>query len=210
MSDAIDITQYADKLMQLASLLKKRYELVLSVDELRSAGYEALQLLAVSGQFDSAQGDFWAWAYKHVVNRMINEVSMHSGRTRGQQAARHANLAARATARPNAELSERERFMQRWAVVDGTAIGYQLDPEGELIEAERRQLDAAALERLLASLKRLPERQRSMIIQRYLNDDSLNAVAAANGISKSRASHLLRQARETLRLAVERKLELEP
>ena len=216
MSTDIDITQYASELKKLALQLKARQNLVLSVEELCSAGYEALQMLVNSGKYDSERGAFWRWAYKHVRSHMLREARLHSGRTRRQAAAHRANRAARVTARPVAELSERERFMQRWGVVDGTAVGYQLEladteltPEAKFLEAERKQLDETALERLFASIKRLPERQRSMILQRYVDGDPLNTVAAANGISKSRASHVLREAREKLRNAVER-LQLEP
>jgi RNA polymerase sigma factor (sigma-70 family) len=214
MSDAIDITQYKDKLKQLAVDLKTRYELGLSVQELCSAGYEALQRLAISGRYDSAQGDFWSWAYKYALNRMIHEVSVYGGLSRRQQAARRDILAARVTVRPAEfrpaeSLSERDRFNKRWGAVDGTAVAYQLEmieddcmtAEDALLETERKRLVLAAFERLLASIELLPKRQRDMIRQRYVDGADLKAVAANFGISESRACHLLRKARETLRLA---------
>lgn len=223
----IDITRYADELEKLALQLKSRHEIQLQKEALASAGYEVLQELANSGEYDSARGEFWPWAYKRVLRRMIEEVSKHGGYSRRQQAARRANLAALVTARPTAEVAERDRFKQsaerdhpkqsardrfmaRWAVVDSTALGYQLEleadamtPEDELLATERKQLDAAAVARLLASLKRLPERHRKMIIQRYMDEEPVNAVARSAGISKSRASHLLKEVREKLRRAVE-------
>jgi RNA polymerase sigma factor (sigma-70 family) len=241
MSDTIDITQYASKLEELAVLLKSRHALVLSVEELCSAGYEELQRLAVSGQYNPELGEFWPYAYKHVVHRIIREVGLHHGLTRRQRAAESANRFARVTAQPvleqsqrerhlqsrdsqNSQQTKRERFVQRWAAVHGTAVGYgpelenerraheSMTPEEALLDAERKQLHDAALKRALAHLQHLPERQRDMFVQRYIEGTAHDAVAKNFGISKSRASHLLRKTREKLRLAVEQSLgvEVEP
>lgn len=215
----IDVSEYEKKLTELARYLKVRYSLHLEVPLLVSAGQEALLELAHAGKHDATRRDFWAYAYKNVRGKMLQEVSNHTGQSRKWLAAARAHRDAclasgpvpgERPARGDASESDprREAFMNRMNVIEATPIRYALlemsedqtslgrSPESILLEAETRG-------RLQASVEALPEPQRTMLLQRYVEGLSLKDVGRNFGISESRTCTLISEARRHILVELE-------
>lgn len=182
-------------------------------------GYGVIGLLEAFERYDADTGtDFETFGNRHVTGRMIDAVrgaAVHTRRDR--RAARAVNRAAAevsaAMGRPasHAEVARKldvgmDDYWRTRSYADGVELvsmeDLEVDDFEALVcpaEAPERMSEHDALAALKDCIGRLRQRDREMVVLFYARECSLAEIAAVYGVSVSRVSQILTEARERMR-----------
>lgn len=197
-----------DVVPMLARQMRRRLGTSLEVDELESAGREAL--FAAARSFDASRGvPFRRWANLRARGAMIDSARSHGGlpkrvyrQLRAQEAADHYQDAIQEedSARPPpANASEADARIEQ--TLSGMALAMAagfLSPLTEGLEnvgsdddspealVSSRQL----IDRIREALEERPDAERTLIVRHYFEGSTFEQAAKELGLSKSWASRL--------------------
>jgi RNA polymerase sigma factor for flagellar operon FliA len=182
-------------------------------------GYGVIGLLEAFERYDGDSGtDFETFGNRHVTGRMIDAVrgaAVHTRRDRrAARAVGHATAAASAAAGRPATHTEvahtlavnMDEYWRTRSYADGVALVSLEELEDAdfdaLVcppEAPERMSEHDALEVLKDCIGRLRQRDREMVVLFYARECSLAEIAAVYGVTVSRVSQILTEARERMR-----------
>lgn len=171
-------------------------------------------LLEAMDRFDPALGvPFRGFANRRIRGAMIDGVAkLNEVREQLSHRGRMKRERARSLAAGKAETMEPGEAMD--ALIDmavGLALGFMLEGTNLYHDQEEPSTQATAydslawkevVDRLVAELARLPERERTIIRLHYMEDVSFDRIAALYGLSKGRISQLHKAALMLLRKRV--------
>jgi RNA polymerase sigma factor for flagellar operon FliA len=204
-----------DLVQILARQLGRRIAASVTIDDLASFGREGLLLAART--FDASRGvPFRRWANLRIRGAMIDGVRQWGGLPRRvyrelraleagdrmlesydeEDAASPAGTPEQADARLHAYLTGISTAIAVGTLAEGSqataaADGFTRSPE-EIASA------AETAARLRAVVAGLPERERALVERHYFGDETIDAAAAAIGLSKSWGSRLHARAIEAI------------
>ena len=202
-ADAPHLEQYHDNVRALARGLKRRYNLLMPVEELESAGF--IGLYGCWSRYDAAQGPFWRFAKYSVESAMFEEVRRTQTSKKLLAFARANADAAASALTEDDKPTDREWIQDFVTIAENTRIGFQLfshaPPPRDLSTKHPEQLysEFEWSKRLHSALDGLPPRLQRLVHQRYFDEMSVPSMAKLHDIDDTRIWHLLRDALNRLR-----------
>jgi RNA polymerase sigma factor for flagellar operon FliA len=199
----------------IARQLGRRIAPLVTLDDLRSFGREGL--LAAARSFDESRGvPFRRWAnvlirgamidgvrqWGDLPRRVYRELRAIEAGDRVLEAYDEEDAAGPATT-PEAADVRLSGYLAgiATAIAMGTMASRpreSVDPDGRDVTPENLVGDAELVTQVRAIVARLPDRERALIERHYFGDETLDAAAAALGLSKSWGSRLHARAIESI------------
>jgi RNA polymerase sigma factor for flagellar operon FliA len=193
-----------------ARLYRQRGSLQVEFDEYYQLA--CIGLLEAMDRYDASRGaSFQTFSLRRIEGSVLNglqrlsEVTEQVGLRRRMERERLASLKGETG---GGRRSSRDMLSQLSEIAVGLAIGYMLEETAMfLADEDVGGLDTAyageawrqTRERVLASVRLLPERERQIIDLHYFNGLGFDQIGAVFGLTKGRISQLHRSALERLR-----------
>lgn len=200
-------------------------------------GYGVMGLLEAFERFEEERGaDFAMYASRHIVGRMLDAVRTASGSTRRDRRVARELAAATKTVREalvevgvdrepsHAEIAaamgvDLDAYWEARGFADAIVmvpLDFEADGADDDLgaflhpaEAPARLLDLDVRRALRDAITRLPERDRQVVLLYYARDCSLAEIGAILEVTPSRVSQLLTAARERLKKALVREIDMD-
>jgi RNA polymerase sigma factor for flagellar operon FliA len=194
-----------------AARVRRQLGALVDYDDLVAFGW--IGLLEAEAAFDPRRGEavFSSFAHRRVIGAMMDGVRKMEplGRRRTfLRTMRHDPGDVTQFEKPDvAGLSNIIGWRAcQFLVAAAAAQAENLNPEEAMEHKEQEELARARLARLPLELRKLPDKQRSLIERHFYGDEPFTKIIAELGASQSAVSHAHRRARQALHDAIEQTL----